>query len=131
MRGPSRRYPEGALSQQIIGHSYDVYNELGYGFLESVYVSALELVLRENAILVVREQTLDVVFHGCRIGTFRADLIVEGRLILEIKAGPLLPRGAKSQLCNYLKISGIPIGLLLHFGPSPEVSRAVMGPNED
>lgn len=114
------------MSQEVIGHFYDVYNELGYGFLESVYTSALALVLRQSGFAVAREATLDVVFRGERIGTFRADLVVENRLILEIKAGPALPPGAKSQLRNYLKASGIRAGLLIHFGPWPEVKRTCL-----
>lgn len=69
--------------------------------------------------MVTREETLDVLFRGQRIGTFRADLIVERKLILEVKAGPTLPAGGKSQLINYLKVSGLNVGLLLHFGPNP------------
>lgn len=122
----SHCFPEGALSGEVIGHFYDVYNELGYGFLEGVYVSALELVLLEHRIAVTREEAIDVVFHGRRIGVFRADLIVERKLILEIKAGAALPPGATSQLRNYLKASGIAAGLLLHFGPFPEIKRAVI-----
>ena len=116
---------DGPLTRQIIGAFYDVYNELGYGFLESVYSRAMEMVLRERGFECRREPLLEVIFHGRAIGVFRPDLIVDDRVVLENKAGATLSPADKGQLVNYLRVSGINVGLLLHFGPMPKVQRAL------
>ena len=121
-----RALPERALAGRIVGAFYDTYNELGYGLLESVYSAALEIVLNERGHVVRREPALSVHFHGHVIGSFRADMIVDDRVVLEIKAGRVLAQGALEQLINYLRISQVEVGLLLFFGPRPEFSRRVL-----
>lgn len=115
----------GPLSNSVIGAFFDVYNELGYGFLERVYSKALAILLEEREFRVAREAMLEVHYHGQCIGTYRADLVVEQTIVIEIKAGPALPPGAKAQLINYLRSSGLEVGLLFHFGPSPGFQRVV------
>jgi GxxExxY protein len=114
------------LTREVIGAFFDVYNDLGFGLLESMYGAALTILLRERGFSVQCEHSLDVMYHGQRIGTYRADLIVEKTVVLELKAGAFLPPGSKPQLINYLRISGLRVGLLLWFGPVPEFKRVVV-----
>ena len=93
-----RALPEGALTEQLIGAFFDLYNEMGYGFLERAYTSALEILLTERGLSVRREVPFTLRFHGHAIGTYRADIIVENRVILEIKAGVAIPPGTREQL---------------------------------
>ena len=119
------RLAEGRLTRQIIGSFFDVYNELGYGFLERVYREAFRIVLAERGFAVRCEVPVDIQFHGQHIGTYRADMIVDDRVIIELKAGAALPPGSKAQLLNYLRLSGREVGLLLFFGPTPEFQRVI------
>ncbi len=112
-----------SLTEAVIGVFYFVYNRLGYGFLESVYARAMELELVRRGFHVAREAAIDVAW-GCEIlGQFRADMIVNDSLILEFKSGPRLTAGDFLQTMNYLRASSLPVGLLLHFGPKPQVRR--------
>lgn len=118
--------PEAKLTGEIIGAFYDVYNQLGYGFLESLYVAAMAIMLTERGFRIRREEAFEVLFHGQRIGSYRADLIVEDRVVLEIKAGAAIPPGSKAQLTNYLRITRIEVGLILFFGPEAVFKRVVL-----
>lgn len=104
------------LSSQIIGLSYEVMNELGVGFSESVYHKALEVVLRLNKLKVRSEVPLGVTFRGYEVGQFRADLIVEDKIIVEVKATQNIIGEHKAQVINYLSASGLPVGLIINFG---------------
>jgi GxxExxY protein len=117
--------PWAQLTRHIIGAFFDVYNELGYGFLENLYAPALAIVLHERGFRVAREVPLAVHFHGQQIGLYRADMIVDDAVILELKAGATLFPGSKAQLINYLRISGLQVGLVLFFGPTPEFTRVI------
>jgi GxxExxY protein len=114
------------LTREIIGAFFDVYNALGYGLLENMFAAALAIVLRERGFFVQVESALDVVFHEQTIGTYRADLVVEHAVVVELKAGAFLPPGSNAQLINYLRLSGLQVGLLLWFGPVPEFRRVVL-----
>lgn len=114
------------LSHRIIGWFYDVYNELGSGFLERVYQRALTNVLASRGISVQREVPLDVHFRGATIGEYRADLIVENTIIVECKAGDHLAPQHSAQLLNYLKATSRPLGILLNFGAKPTFKRVVL-----
>lgn len=116
------------FTEKVIGVFFSVYRQLGYGFLESVYSRAMELELVRVGLHVVREAGINVVWGDEIIGSFRADFLIENRLILELKAGPSTSVGDHLQLCNYLKAAGIEVGLLLHFGPRPQIRR-VMRPD--
>ncbi|MGH7559724.1 MAG: GxxExxY protein, partial [Gemmatimonadales bacterium] len=95
----------------ILGAFYAVHSELGFGFLEAVYGNALVVVLEQARLKVQRQVSFEIVFHGRSVGTYRADLIVESRVIVEIKAGrAIIPQHA-AQLLNYLKASGLQVGL--------------------
>jgi len=113
------------LSDRVIGAFFDTYNELGYGFLESVYESALAIRLEESGCQVERQVPIEVRFHDQVVGQFRADLLVEGCLLVEIKAAAQIVAAHEAQLINYLKATGIRVGLLLNFGPRPAFRRRV------
>lgn len=107
---------EDELSKCVIGCAMQVHRELGAGFLESVYHRALELELAESGIDFVSEQKLDVFYKSRIVGHFIADLIIEGHLIVELKAIETLATIHDVQLVNYLTATQKDIGLLLNFG---------------
>ncbi len=113
------------LTGRILGTFYDVYNHFGYGFSETVYARALELELTARGMHVIREAPLEVTYHGIVVGDFHADLIVESRVVLELKAGERFPSTAQSQLLNYLRAASLRVGLVLFFGPRPDFKRVV------
>jgi GxxExxY protein len=123
MNAEERRYKHSELTEQIIGVFYEVYNELGFGFLEAVYEEAMVLVLKSKGINVKSQVPVPVWFRGCKIGAYEADLVVEGRVIIELKAGKALDSSHEAQLLNYLRSTEIEVGLLLNFGPRPQVRR--------
>lgn len=110
------------LTEKIIGVFYDVYNELGYGFLESIYEESLVIALHEASLAVERQVPVPVWFRGKKIGNFRADLMVEGAVI-ELKAARTLDSAHEAQLLHYLKSTEIEVGLLLNFGAKPQFRR--------
>ncbi len=112
-----------ALTDKIIGTFYEVYNELGFGFLESVYENALVIALREKGFKVEQQISVPVWFRGQRVGDFVADLLVEDKVILELKAVRIFDESHKAQLLNYLRATEIEVGLLLNFGHSAEFKR--------
>jgi GxxExxY protein len=111
------------LTARVIGVFYEVYNELGHGFLESVYEGALEIGLRQAGLGVSRQSLIEVRFRGIVVGEFRADLIVEGRVLVELKAAKSIDPAHEAQVLNYLRATPIEVGLLLNFGPKPEFKR--------
>ena len=113
------------LTQKIIGVFYEVYNELGHGFLESVYQKSLCLALNERGLTVHSPVDIPVWFRGHRVGDFEADVLVEKCLLLELKAVRTLDSSHQAQLLNYLRATDIEIGLLLNFGVKPEFKRLV------
>ena len=121
--------PHADITERIIRAFYEVYRELGYGFSESVYRRALALVLRQNGIEVSEERSICVTFRGSIIGTFYADLVVAGRILVEIKASSTIERYAEAQILNYLKAAGGGVGLLLNFGREATYKRFAMGDN--
>jgi GxxExxY protein len=111
------------LTEKLISIYYSLYNELGYGFLESVYQKAFTLMLKEQAIS-FREQTpILVMFHGLDMGEFFADLLVDSSVLIELKAVRSLEQAHERQLLNYLRATDIEVGLLFNFGPRPEFRR--------
>jgi GxxExxY protein len=116
---------EKELSYQIIRAFYDVYNELGYGLLESIYARALQILLEERGFRVEREVMIMVPFHGHQIGPQRIDMVIEGRIVVELKATDHLVPAAHQQLRSYVKASGLRLGILLHFGPKAAFHREI------
>ena len=114
----------GALTRSIIGCAFEVMNELGDGFLESVYENALIVALRDRGIAVESQKAIDVEFRGQVVGNFFADLIVERKVIVELKAVSALTRSHQAQIINYLNATGFEVGLLINFGnPKLEYKR--------
>ena len=113
------------LTGKIIDVFYDVYNELGHGFLESVYENSMRLALTESRLLLPDKQPLLVHFRGVVVGTFEPDIIVEDRVILELKSARAIDAAHEAQLLNYLRATTVEVGLLLNFGPKPEFKRMV------
>jgi GxxExxY protein len=114
-----------SLTRQIIKAFYEVYNELGTGFLESVYENAFDLVLRENGFKIQKQSPLTVYFRNTKVGFFKTDLIVEGKVLIELKAVRTILPEHKAQIINYLKSTEIDIGLLMNFGDRPEFRRFI------
>jgi GxxExxY protein len=100
-----------------------VYPLLGYGFLEKVYENAMTIALVELGLQVQQQAKIDVYFHNQIVGEYFADLLVNGEVIVELKAGARLVEDHEAQLLNYLRATPYEIGLLLNFGPKPEFRR--------
>ena len=121
----NRNYIHSELTRKIIGAAYEVYNELGFGFLESIYEKALTKVLREKGLHVNRQAPVNVFFQGEQIGDFRADIIVNNLVIIELKAADNLHPIHEAQILNYLKATEIEIGLLINFGEKIQIKRKI------
>jgi GxxExxY protein len=113
------------LSHSIVGAFFVVYNYYGYGMAESVYAGALELELTDRGHHVAREVAVSVSYKWRHVAWQRFDMVVDGKVIVEIKATEALPAYSKRQLLNYLRASSMEVGLLLHFGPSARFWRMV------
>jgi GxxExxY protein len=111
------------VPEKIIGVFYDVYNELGYGFLECVYEESLVIALHEARLTANRQIPLPVWFRGHKVGEFRADVLVENCVLLELKSARSLDPAHEAQLLHYLKSTEIEIGMLLNFGARPQFRR--------
>lgn len=106
------------LTRSIIGAFYEVYNTLGYGFLEHLYVAALVLELRTRGDEIERKVSVRVIYKGLELGTQRLDLVVDRQVVGEVKSTETLSQTAGRQVFNYLRATGLEVGLLLHFGPN-------------
>ncbi len=113
------------LTEQIIKAFYTVYNTLGYGFLEKVYITALLIELEKMGILAQHQGPILVYYDGKIIGEYFADIVVQECIIIEVKAVRNVLMEHEAQLLNYLKASKLEVGLLLNFGPKPEVKRKI------
>lgn len=113
------------LTDDILELFYEVYNELGFGFLEKVYQNALFLELRSRGHKVVAQQKCAVYYKGKEVGEFFSDIVVNDVVILELKAVETIHPEHIRQLQNYLKASTIEVGLLLNFGEEPQFVRKV------
>lgn len=117
----------GELSQKIIAAAHNVHKELGQGFLEKVYKNALAIELREAGIQCTLEVPMSVRYRGHVVGDYVADMIVDDKIIIEAKAVSELNSVHEVQLVNYLKATGLQVGLLINFGRSVQVKRRVFG----
>lgn len=114
-----------SCTERILGVFYEVHWELGSGFLESVYAAAMAQALTAGGLQVEREVPIAVHFRGRRVGTFRADQVIDSAVLLEIKAGDRLDPNWEAQLLNYLRSTPFEVGLMLHFGPKPVFKRRI------
>lgn len=120
---PRPRYAHVDLSRRVIRLFYDVYNELGVGFLEIVYQRALSIAFAEAGIAAKCEVPVAVHFRGRTVGIFKPDFVVAGTLLVELKATATLDPAHQAQLINYLRVTPYEVGLLLNFGREPEIKR--------
>jgi GxxExxY protein len=119
-------YPEADLTHQIIGAFYDVYNKLGTGFREIVYQRAMTIALTDKGLRVDSEVLVPVMFHGRPVGGYWPDLVIEQRVVAELKTVSALERAHYTQVLNALRAKALTVGLLLNFGPTPQVKRFIM-----
>lgn len=112
------------ITESVIGCAFEVINELGAGFLESVYEKALLLALRQKGWSVISQHPVKVLFRGECVGDFYADILVEEKVIIELKAVKAITPEHQAQIINYLNATGIEVGLLINFGnPKLEYKR--------
>lgn len=114
------------ITHQIIRVFFDVYNELGHGFLESVYQRALGMALEAADVKIRSPVKIPVWFRGKPVGQFVGDMLVEEKVLLELKVARYLDRAHHAQLLNYLRATDIEVGILLNFGLKPEFKRLVL-----
>lgn len=113
------------LTNALIKTFYEVYNELGYGFLEKVYQNSLYLELKNKGYKVEAQKKILVYYKGIEVGEYFADLVVEDKIILELKAAECIVKDFENQILNYLRGSDCEVGLLLNFGKKPEFKRKI------
>ena len=113
------------LTDIILKTFYEVYNELGYGFLEKVYQNSLLIELRNKGLDVISQKKIKVFYKGNEVGEYYADLIVENKVVLELKAVEYILDEFENQLLNYLRGTDCEVGLLLNFGKKPEFRRKI------
>jgi GxxExxY protein len=123
----AKAYPEQALTEKVLEAAFAVHNTLGAGFLEKVYENALALELRQKGIPAVQQCPMKVFYKGVLVGDYAADLVVAGKVLLELKACSALEPHFEAQILNYLRASGLRVGLLLNFGrPKLQYRRFVL-----
>jgi len=125
MKNAARNYIHSELTEKIIRCIYDVFAELGAGFLEKVYENALVIRLTEAGLKVSQQVALTVKYHNASVGEYFADLIVEDSVIIELKALSEISKVHEVQLVNYLKATGKEVGLLVNFGDKVKIIRRV------
>lgn len=125
------RFPHGELTKSIIGAMFEVYNVLGSGFLEAVYANALTVALRKRGVPVARHVGYEVMYYGVSVGRYVADLVVDGRVIVETKVAKAIVPVHRAQLLNYLRASGLEVGLVINFGASVQFKRVVLTSHRD
>ena len=118
-------YKHQPITGSIIKAFYMVYNTLGHGFLERVYQASLAIEIRELGLTVAAEAPIQVHYRGRLVGDYYADLLVADKIIVELKAAQTLTDAHEAQLLNYLKATPYEVGLLLNFGPKPQVKRKI------
>lgn len=118
-------YKHTELTDKIIKAYYKVYNTLGYGFLEKVYENAMFIELKKMNLFVQKQKNISVFYESEEVGDYYADLIVDEKVIVELKAAEGLCEEHECQLINYLKATEIEVGLLFNFGKKPELRRKI------
>lgn len=113
------------ITGEIIKAFYKVYNTLGYGFLEKVYENALAFELESNGFDVKTQLPIDVFYYDKKVGEYFADIVVENKVIVEIKTASSIDNAHEAQLLNYLKATEIEVGLVLNFGQKTEYKRKI------
>ena len=118
---------EEQISYAVQGCAFEVYRQLGCGFLEKVYEKALLAELELQGLRAEAQVPVSVQYKNVRVGEYFADIVVEGRVILELKAQQNLPQASRAQLLNYLKATGLHLGMLINFAfPKANIKRVVL-----
>jgi GxxExxY protein len=123
---PAAALKHSSITDAIIGAFYEVYNEMGQGFLESVYREALAYMLTAKGFSAEQEKAVTVRFRGKTVGIFRTDLLVHNSVIVELKCARALDSAHEAQLLNYLKATEFEVGMLLNFGHRPQFRRMLL-----
>ncbi|NLP22972.1 MAG: GxxExxY protein [Syntrophomonadaceae bacterium] len=126
MTNPDNNYKHTDLTEKIIGCAYQVYNALGAGFIEKIYENALMIELKNAALTAQQQYPVKVYYQGILIGDYVADIIVEDKVIVELKAVSQLTKAHEVQLVNYLKATKLEVGLLINFGDQISIKRKVL-----
>jgi GxxExxY protein len=113
------------LTEYLIRIFFDIYNELGHGFFESVYEQAFAVSLAENGIFFERQIAVPAWYHGKQIGDFRADLLIDRKVVVELKVGGAIDPSWEKQVLNYLRATETEVAILFNFGPKAEFKRYV------
>lgn len=113
------------VTREVLGVFFDLHTRLGDGVLENVYANGMALLLRRLGLRVHRERAFDIVLEGESIGRYRPDLVVEFKGIVEVKAGQFIDPAHLAQTRNYMRASGISVGLVCNFGVSAEFKRLI------
>ena len=128
--GQGKNLKHEQITKSVIGCAFEVINELGAGFLESVYEKALLLVLRQKGLSAISQYPVKVMFRGECVGDFYADIFVEEKVIVELKAVKAIAPEHQAQIINYLNATGVEVGLLINFGnPKLEYKRFTRNKN--
>jgi len=122
----NNNYLHSELTSQILKAFYTVYNTLGYGFLEKVYENSMMIELKNLGLKCKQQQRIDVFYETIKVGNYYADIVVEDKIILELKAAEFLIPEHEAQLVNYLRATNMEVGLLLNFGKVPSHKRRVL-----
>lgn len=124
-----KNFPHQELTKQIIGIYYNVYNELGYGFLEKVYHNAMIIELKKNGFEIENKKKINVYYKNDLVGEYVPDIIVNNSVIIELKTVEYLLEVHQSQILNYLKATCCEVGILLNFGKDPQFIRKIFTNN--
>ena len=124
------RYPLQGLTGKIIASAYAVFRARGFGFFESVYRRALVVELRYLGVAVAEEVSYEIFHRGVSVGLYRADVVADSKVIIEVKTGSLLDAVAVVQVRNYLRAAGLTLGLVVHFGPRGVTVKRVITSDE-
>jgi GxxExxY protein len=122
-------FPLQAVTGTVIAASFTVFKTFGCGFVEPVYRRAMVVELRHRGVCVEQEVKYELFHRGESVGYYKADMVVDSRVIVEIKTGPLPDPLAPAQLLNYLCAAGLSLGLLIHFGPKGAKAKRVVSTN--
>lgn len=126
MTNPVNNYKHADLTEKIIGCAYKVYNQLGAGFIEKIYENALMIELKNAALNAQQQYPVKVYYQDILIGDYVADIVVEDKVIVELKAVSQLTKAHEVQLVNYLKATELEVGLLINFGDQITIKRKVL-----
>lgn len=125
MASPSGKLLHAEITNPIIGGFHTVYRYFGFGFVEAVYKNALAVELGRRGLIVRREVPVELAYLGVPVGTYRIDLLVNDKVVVEVKAQRALTAVDEKQLINYLGATDLEVGLLFNFGPEPKFQRFV------